>query len=38
VFGFEAFHNRYETLGIFVHRNAMERKVTVLAPSVAAVK
>jgi Zn-dependent peptidase ImmA (M78 family) len=36
VFGFEAFHNRYETLGIFVHRREMKRKVTVLVPSAVA--
>jgi Zn-dependent peptidase ImmA (M78 family) len=36
VFGFEAFHNRYETLAIFVHRRKMQRKVTVLLPSAVA--
>jgi len=38
VFGFEAFHNRYETLGIFVHRSAMQRKVSVLLPSAVAAR
>jgi hypothetical protein len=33
-FRFEAFHNRHETLGVFVHRHAVETKVTVRVPSV----
>lgn len=36
LFSFEAFHNRYETLGIFVHRGERQRKVTVLVPSAVA--
>lgn len=34
VFHFEAFHNRHETLGVFVHRRAMEIKVAVPASRV----
>jgi len=34
LFHFEAFHNRYEMLGVFVHRRAVERSVAVPVPCV----
>jgi hypothetical protein len=38
VFHFEAFQNRHETLGLFVYRRAVEKKVIVPAASAVAAK